>query len=91
VTDANDLAERWFGSAWTIDRREFSDGDTRTVITHSVGVSSTCYIQVKVWVERESVWIEYHEGDTRRFRTTMPLHEFDPAVDPSSYVWGDKP
>lgn len=84
---ARNLATEWFGDGYTLERREFSDGDTRTVIKHNVGWAATCYIQVLVWVGREQVWVEYYEGDTRRCREILPLGEFDPDADPLTHLW----
>jgi len=71
--DSQKLAQDWFGDGYTIEYREFTDGDTRTLIKHNVGWSATCYVTVTVWVGRRDVWVEYYEGDTRRSRGVYPL------------------
>jgi len=87
IEQARPLAVQLFDDAYTIERREFADGDSRTEIKHSVGVSATCYITVRVWVGRAEVWIEYFEDDTRRCREIMPFEEFDADRDPAAYLW----
>ena len=75
----NELAESLFGEGnYTVDYREFSDGDDRTIIKHSVGWSATNYITAKIWVGRSEAWVEYYESDVMRNREVMPLDSFDP-------------
>lgn len=85
---AHDLGRDLFGEdRYTVERREFADGDTRTIVKHSVGVSATCYITVQVWIGRGSVWVEYYEGDDRRAREVLETDEFDPDRDPAEYIF----
>lgn len=88
---AHQTAAEMFGDGYTIERKEFADGDTRTVVVHAVGWGPTCYIQIQAWLEREDVWVEYYEGDVRRSRTVVPLAEFDPDADVLEYVWDASP
>jgi len=87
MATAHDLATEWFGDGYTIERREFADGDTRTVIIHALGASATCYLQIQAWVGREEVWVEYFEDDIRRCREILPFDEFNPDADPWDYLW----
>ena len=66
--DVYDAADRHLSGAYTIDRREFMDGDTRTVAKHSYGWERGCRVTEKLWFERGELWIEYYEGDTLRDR-----------------------
>jgi len=80
LQEAHKIGAGLFGEGcYTVERREFADGDWRTLVKHSVGWSATCYVQVTVWVGRGDVWVEYYEGDVRRCRDIHPLDEFDPT------------
>lgn len=88
MQDPHDIGREWFGAGnYTVEYREFADGDTRTVIKHAVGHSATCYIQVQVWTGRREVWVEYYEGDVRRCRDHLTFSEFDPTADLAGYLW----
>lgn len=69
MTDIHTLAEQHLpGEGYTIERREFQDGDTRTVAVYNVGWSATNYRSYKLWKDRGEIWIEYFEHDVRRDR-----------------------
>jgi hypothetical protein len=65
----HDLADRHLpGDDYTVERREFTDGDTRTLARYSVGWSSTNYRQYTLWQDLGEIWVEYYEHDVRRDR-----------------------
>ena len=89
MTAAECLGDDLFGEGnYLITTREFQDGDTRTVVEHNVGWSSTCYVSVKVWIGRGDVWVEYYEGDVRRCREIIPTDDFDPEQT-NEYIFPD--
>lgn len=64
-----DLAERHLpGDGYTIERREFLDGDERTLAVHHVGWSPTNHVTYRLWKDLGQIWVEYYEHDVRRDR-----------------------
>jgi len=75
--EAHRIGKDLFGESYIVTHREFTDGDTRTIVEHNYGWSATNYVTAKVWLEGD-VWIEYYEGDTMRERTIVSQDEFNP-------------
>lgn len=68
-SEIHDLAKRHLpGEDYTIERREFTDGDSRTLAVYSEGWSSTNYLTYRLWMDLGEIWVEYYENDTRRDR-----------------------
>ena len=87
MQSAHDLGTELFGPEnYTVEHREFTDGDSRTIVSHAIGWSSTNFINIQVWMSKSEVWVDYHEHDCRRSRTIMPLDEFDAEKDPGEYI-----
>jgi hypothetical protein len=81
VVSIHTLAERHLpNEGYTIERREFQDGDERTVAVHHVGWSSTTYLTYKLWKELGEIWIEYHEHDVRRDRRVFSYELTDRVI-----------
>jgi len=69
MADIHTLAQRHLpGDDYTIVRREFTDGDERTLAKYSEGWSATNYRTYTLWKEFGEIWIEYYEHDVRRDR-----------------------
>lgn len=84
IDDPHAFGREHFGDAYTVERREFADGDTRTLVIHTAAAwSATNYVQITVWCERGSVWREYYEHDRRRTRETIPFEEWDGSIHPA--------
>jgi hypothetical protein len=82
VEDPHAFGDRVFDGRYTVEKREFADGDTRTLVKHTVGWSPTNHVTITVWCERGSVWREYYEHDRRRTREVLSLDEWDGSVHP---------
>jgi len=76
IERAHQVGREHFGESYTVEHRAFADGDTRTMVKHSVGWSPTNYVTITIWVGQETVWREYYENDRRLTRETIPLEEW---------------
>lgn len=87
LEEAHEWGSQQFGHAYTVERREFADGDSRTIVKHTSGWSSTCYVTALVWLGRGEVWVEYYEGDDRRAREIFDIDDFDFDAEVMSHFW----
>lgn len=67
--DIHTLAQRHLpGEDYTVTRKEFTDGDTRTTAKYTYGWSHDNYVDITLWKGTGDVWVEYYEHDVRRNR-----------------------
>lgn len=59
----HNIARRWFGDAYTIDKRKFNDGDERLIITHNIGYSAVDYVTIELWTTLGDVVVKTVEND----------------------------
>lgn len=76
ILRAHELGQELFDDAYTIEHRQFSDGDDRVLIKHSYGWSATEYVTITIWMKQDMVWVEYYEDDNRRTRDVYELSEW---------------
>lgn len=80
MVDIHDLASRHLPGDYTVDRREFTDGDERTLAKHSVGWELGTRIDYVLWKELGQIWVEYFEGDTQRDRAVYTYELGERAI-----------
>lgn len=81
MTDIYKLAEAHLpGEDYTIERREFTDRDTRTIAVYNYGWSHDNYIQYQLWKDSMEIWVEYYEHDTRRDRRIYSINLEDRVI-----------
>lgn len=76
ILRAHELGQELFGKNYTIEHRQFSDGDDRVLVKHNYGWSATNYVTISIWMRREDVWVEYYENDNRLTRDVYDLDEW---------------
>lgn len=64
MSDIHELADRLLPGDYTVERVEFSDGDSRARAKHTISWSSTMYITHIVWKSGQ-YWLDYYENDRR--------------------------
>jgi hypothetical protein len=65
--DIHTLADRHLSGDYTVEKREFTDGDSRELARHSIGWELGTRFAEVLW-RNGDFWIEYYEGDTLRDR-----------------------
>lgn len=69
-----ELADRHLPGDYTIERREFTDGDRRDTAVHAIGYGELgCRTEIRLWKQSGDVWVEYYEGDVRRSRSAYNI------------------
>lgn len=58
----SDIGKRWFGDDYTVERREFTDGDDRVLVKHAVGPAPDEYVEIIIWTTQRMVWVDTYEG-----------------------------
>jgi len=73
----HNIGQKWFGDAYTIEKRKFADKDERWIVKHSIGYSSRDYVTIELWATLGEVVVKTIENDreTHRARYTVDLQE----------------
>ena len=77
----HDLADRHLPGGYTVERREFTDGDERVTAVHAQGHGVVGdRTEMRLWRDRREIWVEYYEGDVQRDRRIYPIGLNDRVV-----------
>jgi hypothetical protein len=76
------VGERHFGDAYTVERREFADGDQRVLVKHHEGWSGVEYVTVEIWCTLGKVTRRYYENDHEVATVTVPYDDWNGDVWP---------
>ena len=69
------LAERHLPGDYTIERREFTDGDRRDTAVHALGYGEVgCRTETRLWKESGNVCVDYYEHDVLRTRDVYNIN-----------------
>jgi hypothetical protein len=71
--DIHELAKQHLPGDYTVIKREFTDGDSRTLAKHAQGHGELgCATEFTLWKELGQIWVEYYEHDIQRDRRVLP-------------------
>ena len=78
--DVHNLARRHLSGDYTVEHIEFTDGDTRTKATHSVGWSPYDYFQEVLWADFGEIWLDSYENDSLIHRRIVSIELTDRVI-----------